>query len=294
MRLRLDIAYDGTDFSGWAAQPDRRTVAGELDTALVTVLRSPVPMVVAGRTDAGVHASGQVAHIDVDPVALDRLAPRRSADGNADPSGCDGLRRRLAGLLPPDVRVRAVRVAPDGFDARFGALRRHYEYRIALTDWGVDPLHRVGVLALGRPLDTGRMARAATALLGLHDFAAFCRPRTDVTGRPASTVRELQRLDVLSGDDLVTLRVSADAFCHSMVRALVGMLVRVGLGQEDVAAPAQLLAGRARTSRVSTAPARGLTLVGVDYPADEDLAERVRTTRALRDPLPPDGAPEFP
>ena len=156
LRLRLDIAYDGTAFSGWAVQPGRRTVAGVLGEALRTVTRGPVPMVVAGRTDAGVHATGQVAHIDVPTAVLPALVPRdrRSADGagaaDGDARGAAwivegaviGLRRRLAGILPPDVRVWAVSVAPAGFDARFSALRRHYRYRILCSEWGLPPLHR--------------------------------------------------------------------------------------------------------------------------------------------------------
>lgn len=300
IRLRLDISYDGTDFAGWAIQPGLRTVAGELQGALATLFKVHVPLVVAGRTDSGVHAGGQVAHFEIDPTALDGLALRpRSAefpstgDGQGEhQAGCTGLRRRLAGLLPRDLRVSSVRVAPDGFDARFSALRRHYRYRIALTDWGLDPLDSVGVLPYGRPLDVALMQRAAESLLGLHDFAAYCRPRADVFGRPASTVRELQQLRVFGDDDAVTLEVSADAFCHSMVRALVGMLIRVGEGREPVSGPAQLLAGRVRDSRVSTAPACGLTLVNVDYPPDAELSARAVTTRALRDPLPELGLAE--
>ncbi|MEJ7648467.1 MAG: tRNA pseudouridine(38-40) synthase TruA [Nakamurella sp.] len=294
IRLRLDISYDGTDFAGWAVQPGLRTVAGELQGALATLVKVHVPLVVAGRTDSGVHAGGQVAHLDIDPAALDGLTLRpRSAgtpgtgDGQGEhQAGCTGLRRRLAGLLPRDLRVRSVRVAPDGFDARFSALRRHYRYRIALTDWGLDPLDSVGVLPYGRPLDVALMQRAATTLVGLHDFAAYCRPRTDVHGGIASTVRELQRLEVSGDDDLVCIEVSADAFCHSMVRALVGALITVGELREPMTAPARLLAGRVRTSKVSTAPACGLTLIGVDYPADAGLSARAVTTRALRDPLP--------
>ena len=224
--------------------------------------------------------------------ALDALTLRRRTvapvfqDRSPHAAGCAGLRRRLAGLLPADLRVRSVTVAPEGFDARFAALRRHYRYRIALPDLGLDPLDRVGVLSYGRPLDVPLMQRAAATLVGLHDFAAYCRPRTDMHGRIASTVRELQRLEVSGDDDCVRIEVSADAFCHSMVRAIVGALITVGEGREPVSAPAVLLAGRARTSRVSTAPACGLTLVGVDYPPDAELAVRAATTRALRDPLP--------
>jgi len=273
-RLRLDLSYDGTDFAGWAVQPGLRTVAGTLGEALATLLRGRVPLVVAGRTDAGVHAAGQVAHIDVEPGALQNLSPRRSVD--PDPP-LVGLLRRLAGLLPADVRVREINRAPAGFDARFSALRRHYRYRIATSSWGADPLDRVGVLARPRPLDAPRMQRAAEALVGLHDFAAFCRPRVGST-----TIRDLQELTVLQHDEQVVIEVAADAFCHSMVRSLVGALIGVGEGRLEVEDPARLLAARSRTAAVHTAAPGGLTLVRVDYPPDAELAARAEATRALR------------
>ena len=282
LRLRLDISYDGAAFSGWAAQPDRRTVAGCISAALNILFRTDVPLVVAGRTDAGVHATGQVAHIDVPSDGLVALAPRRprTAEVSAEDGSarlCQGLVRRLAGLLPPDVRVRRVTMAPDGFDARFSALRRHYRYRVGVAEWGVDPLRRNDILARRRPLDVDAMGRAAAALLGLHDFAAFCRPRPGAT-----TIRELQALTVAASGDEVHIDATADAFCHSMVRSLVGSLIAVGEHQVPVSRPAELLAGASRATGVHVAPANGLTLVAVDYPPDADLAERSRATRAVR------------
>ncbi|OJV24019.1 MAG: tRNA pseudouridine(38-40) synthase TruA [Actinobacteria bacterium 69-20] len=286
MRLRLDLSYDGTDFSGWAVQPGRRTVAGVLGEALATLFRRPVPLVVAGRTDAGVHATGQVAHIDVDPDGLAALAPRGLAGqtGNGADAGVIGLRRRLAGLLPPDVRVPVIGAAPDGFDARFSALRRHYRYRIVCSDWGVPPLGRADVLAWRRQLDVHAMQDAADPMLGLHDFAAYCKPRAGGT-----TVRDLQRLTIARVPPpakdcaLIEIDVTADAFCHSMVRSLVGALIAVGERRFEVDRPAQLLAARQRTEHISVAPARGLTLIGVDYPPDAMLADRAAATRALRE-----------
>ena len=279
VRLRLDISYDGTEFSGWAIQPDRRTVAGALTQALTVLLRQPVQLVVAGRTDAGVHAQGQVSHVDVEVGALRALAPRNhSAD--QDEAARTGLVRRLAGVLPPDVRVRSVRPAPDGFDARFSALRRHYRYRVGTCEWGVEPRDRRFVLARRRVLDTDAMARAAAALIGLHDFAAFCRPREG-----ASTTRELQDLRVAPTDrpaGEVRIDVVADAFCHSMVRALVGSLLAVGEGREPIERPAAILAAGQRTSAIHVAPAHGLTLMAVDYPPDAELAGRAKLTRARR------------
>jgi len=282
VRLRLDISYDGTDFSGWAAQPDRRTVAGCLSQALAILFRFDVPLVVAGRTDAGVHAVGQVAHIDVPAAGLVALAPRVGSgeslvQDDSLAGGRIGLLRRLAGLLPSDIRVRSVGHVPDGFDARFSALSRHYRYRIGTAAWGVEPLLRRDVLAHRRQLDVEAMSRAAAALIGLHDFAAFCKPREGAT-----TIRELQGLTVRKDQELVVLEVQADAFCHSMVRSLVGSLIAVGEHRVSIDGPAALLASGARAG-VHIAPAHGLTLVAVDYPADADLAERAAATRSLRE-----------
>jgi len=280
-RLRLDISYDGTDFAGWAPQPDRRTVAGELTGALTTILRTPVRLVAAGRTDAGVHATGQVAHLDVARDTLRTLTPRDRAGqpDSADPTAAGrlGLLRRLSGLLPPDLRVRAVTAAPDGFDARFSALRRHYRYRIGTAEWGVEPADRRFVLAGRRALDVEAMNLAAQALIGLHDFQAFCRPREGAT-----TIRDLQQLAVTRHGDEVRIDVTADAFCHSMVRALVGSLLRVGELRIPVSRPAELQAAGLRCSQFHVAPAHGLTLMAVDYPPDDELGARAQTTRARR------------
>lgn len=266
--MRLDVAYDGTDFSGWARQPGRRTVCGVLSDALATVLRVPVELTVAGRTDAGVHATGQVAHTDL-PAELVPDDPSR-------------FLRRMARLLPPDVRLRALRPAPADFDARFAALRRHYAYRVSTTDHGADPLRARDTVSWSRPLDVDAVRAASAPLLGTHDFAAYCRAREGAT-----TIRELQRLDwehPASGADagVLTAHVSADAFCHSMVRSLVGALLAVGEGRRDPTWPGALLAHDRRSSSVPVAPAHGLTLVAVDYPPDADLAERTARTRAVR------------
>ncbi len=277
-RLRLDISYDGTEFAGWAVQPGLRTVAGVLTEALRTLLREPARLVVAGRTDAGVHATGQVAHVDVGPQALRALAPRDHADdSDGDRAGRLGLLRRLSGLLPADLRVRAVEAAPAGFDARFSALRRHYRYRIGTAEWGVEPADRRYVLARRRSLDVEAMNLAARALVGLHDFHAFCRPREGAT-----TIRDLQSLSVVRQGDEVRIDVVADAFCHSMVRALVGSLLAVGELRMPAPSPAELLAARTRTAAFAVVPAHGLTLVRVDYPADRELSGRADRTRAVR------------
>jgi tRNA pseudouridine38-40 synthase len=224
------------------------------------VLRQPaVPLTVAGRTDAGVHATGQVAHCDL-------------------PELPDGLVRRLAGVLPADVRVRRVGVAPPGFDARFAALWRRYEYRITDTPWGADPLRRRSVLAWPRPLDVAAMDAAARALLGLNDFAAFCRRREGAT-----TIRTLQRFEVARAGEEILATVVADAFCHSMVRSLVGALVAVGSGRRDRAWLERVVDGAVRDPSVTVLPARGLTLEEVGYPPDDQLAVRAEQARTLRE-----------
>jgi tRNA pseudouridine38-40 synthase len=264
VRLRLRITYDGTALHGWARQPAQRTVQGDLEAALSTVLRCPVELTVAGRTDAGVHASGQVAHTDVPRAAWTEQRER--------------LVRRLRGVLPPDITVLGVDEAPADFDARFGALRRHYVYRLTDADSGPPPLRRADTVGWPRRLDAEAMHLAAGLLLGEHDFAAYCRRREGAT-----TVRTLLALSVERDGDLVLVRASADAFCHSMVRSLVGALLAVGEGRRPPEWPAGLLARRERASEVPVAPAGGLTLVAVDYPPDAELAARARVTRARRD-----------
>jgi tRNA pseudouridine38-40 synthase len=242
-------------------QPGLRTVCGVLAEALSTVLREPVALTVAGRTDAGVHATGQVAHADL-PGAVD--APR--------------LVRRLARLLPPDVRVRAITPVPADFDARFSALRRHYRYRVATAVYGAEPLRARDTLAWPHPLDVDAVNAASAHLLGEHDFAAFCKRREGAT-----TVRALQELHWTPGaGGVVTAAVTADAFCHSMVRSLVGALLDVGRGRRAVGWPAALLLRAERASEVPVAPAHGLSLVGVDYPPDAELGARAARTRRVR------------
>ena len=269
VRLRLGISYDGTGFSGWARQPGRRSVQQELEEALRTVLRLPVRLIVAGRTDAGVHAIDQVAHADVPAAIWTEHEPM--------------LLRRLRGVLPPDVAVHRVEEAPADFDARFSALERHYLYRLHDEPWGPPPLRRADVVAWPRPLDVAAMNAAAEGLRGLQDFAAYCRRREGATTIRALRCLEAARaLDEVARVEVVTIGASADAFCHSMVRSLVGALLAVGDGRRPVGWPASLLQRRIRADEVVVAPAAGLTLVGVDYPPDAELAARNAVTRALR------------
>ncbi|MFI1866257.1 tRNA pseudouridine(38-40) synthase TruA [Streptomyces jumonjinensis] len=267
LRVRLDLSYDGKEFSGWAKQAGgRRTVQGEIEDALRTVTRSSrtYELTVAGRTDAGVHARGQVAHVDL-PVEL--WAEHR-----------EKLLKRLAGRLDRDVRIWRVTEAPAGFNARFSAIWRRYAYRVTDAPGGVDPLLRGHVLWHDWPLDVAAMNEAAGRLTGEHDFAAYCKKREGAT-----TIRTLQRFSwERDATGIVTATVRADAFCHNMVRSLVGALLFVGDGHRPVEWPAQVLAAGVRDSAVHVVRPHGLTLEEVGYPADELLAARNREARNKR------------
>lgn len=273
MRIRLDLSYDGTDFRGWATQPDFRTVQGALEDAIAMALRIPLVRVVcAGRTDTGVHARGQVVHFDVDPADVARSA------GRSKGPALDALVRRLNGILDGDVRVRRAVEAEPGFDARFSALWRRYAYRIADRPELIDPLTRRHVLAWERPLDVDLMNAGAQHLIGLQDFATFCKRREGAT-----TVRTLLEFEwTRTPADLIEGRVVADAFCHTMVRSLVGCLLIVGEGRQPPEWAAEMLAGRSRDPSMTVVHPRGLTLEEVGYPDAEELAAQAVRTRARR------------
>ena len=280
-RVRLDLAYDGTEFSGWAKQRTQRTVQGELETALGAVLRlrEPVDLTVAGRTDAGVHASGQVAHADI-PTAAWELHGNR-------------LLHRLAGKLPQDIRVFSATEAPDGFDARFAALSRRYVYRVCDSRYGVEPVRRRFVLWHNRALDLDALNEASDLMLGEHDFAAYCKKREGAT-----TIRRLLDLHWVrvepedagrsevgrsgAGRSEVWATVEADAFCHSMVRALVAALLMAGDGTRPAGFPAEVLGSTVRHPGVNVVRPHGLSLEEVKYPDAAGLAARILETRRHR------------
>ncbi|MBD3942596.1 tRNA pseudouridine(38-40) synthase TruA [Microbacterium sp. NEAU-LLC] len=283
MRIRLDIAYDGTHFRGWARQPGLRTVQETLETALARVVGGSPRLVVAGRTDAGVHASDQVAHVDLDDEQQERMLARHARPSAAPQTIQDrahALAARMTGVLGAysDVAVTASRLAPEGFDARFSAVWRRYEYRIADTVTGYDPLERNRTTTVRAALDETAMDAAARALIGLHDFAAYCKPRDEAT-----TIRTLLEFDWhRDAAGVLVANVKADAFCHSMVRALVGACVAVGEGRLDVDDVVDIRDAQERVPEVKVLAARGLTLSEVGYPADELLAQRAEQTRARR------------
>jgi len=261
LRLKIKLAYDGTNFSGWAKQPERRTVQEEFEKAFATIVRQRCESIVAGRTDAGVHATAQIIHIDVPE--------------NTDLSD---LSYRLNQLLDTDVRVLELEVAPEGFHARFSALRRHYQYQIVDANKAINPLDRYDRASWYRSLDLTRLNEASTLLLGEHDFAAFCKFREGAT-----TIRTLETFKwERTADGLLVAQVVADAFCYSMVRNLVGSAVCVAEGRFEPSWIAEMLANRARISESMVFPAEGLTLVQVDYPDDAELITRAALTISRR------------
>ena len=276
VRLRIDFAYDGTDFAGWAAQPGLRTVEGELGRGLATILRvEGLRLTVAGRTDAGVHARGAVAHVDVPGVAYARLP------GRSDRTPGAAAVSRLRGVLPADIVVRRVGSAPDGFDARFSATHRRYSYRLTDRPWELDPLRRRDTVGHPRAVDVSRMDAEARTLQGLVDFAAFCKRREGAT-----TVRTL--LTYTWERDcagVLVATVVADAFCHSMVRSLVGAVLPVGEGRREPGWARRVRDAGVRDPAVTVMPPHGLCLEEVGYPPDDQLAHRVAQARAVRAPV---------
>ena len=268
LRFRIDFSYDGTNFSGWAKQRDQRTIQGEMETALEPLTRNPIALQVAGRTDAGVHATAQVAHFDL---------PERDHSGG-EWSLAD-LTYRLNRMLTEEIRIHSIALAPKFFHARFSALSRSYIYKIADGGQLIPPLLRYDTASWYRPLEIMKMNQAISPLLGEHDFAAFCKARATGT-----TIRTLKEFALERGvDNVITARITADAFCHSMVRSLIGAAVCVGEGRFDPTWMKSVLDGRERIGESLVFPARGLTLTDVTYPKDEDLEGRLTITVRRRD-----------
>ena len=268
LRFRIDFSYDGANFSGWARQPDQRTIQGEMESALSGLTRNKVELVVAGRTDAGVHATSQVAHCDL---------PVRDKYGKA--WSTQDLVYRLNRMLTEEIRIKSISLAPSYFHARFSALRRTYIYKIADGQRQIDPLKRFDIVSWYRHLDLSRLNEASSRLLGEHDFATFCKP-----GGSGTTIRTLEKFSwERLGDGTLLATVAADAFCYSMVRNVVGAVVCVGEGRFEPEWISALLQNKTRVSESMVFPARGLTLVGVDYPSDSELQARASITIRRRD-----------
>ncbi|MFD6812743.1 tRNA pseudouridine(38-40) synthase TruA [Enteractinococcus coprophilus] len=274
-RIRVDLAYDGTGFHGWARQPGLPTVQATIEDGLFTIFRQPVATTVAGRTDAGVHAANQVIHFDI-PTELWAQLPGHHPSRPAEAA----LVSKLNGVLAKEsgaIRIRSARVAPKGFDARFSPISRRYRYLVALGE--PDPLTRHFTYHHRKPLVVDRMVEEIDGLTGLHDFRAFCKPRPGAT-----TIRTLQEFRIDQDEAVFTIHLTADAFCHHMVRALVGALLRVGDGAREPGWLRNRLANPVRDSNMVIAPAHGLILDRVTYPEDDQVAQRAIQTRAKRDP----------
>lgn len=267
-RFRIDLGYDGTDFQGWAKQPGLRTVQSELVAALEKIFgpdEHDFALRVGGRTDAGVHALGQVCHIDLTVEQMKRLG--------RTPFGAT----RLQSLLPSDIVIYAVEPAPEGFDARFSAIGRSYRYLIADAKSPRSPLSTRYELRIHNDLDVTEMKKAAKKLIGLRDFAAFCKPRVGAT-----TIRELRELRVTRFTDNIEVYLVADAFCHNMVRSIVGALIRVGQGKLSSEELSKIQLGGKRENKFKVISAHGLALTSIDYPPKELLAEQAEKTRRRR------------
>ena len=268
LRFRIDLAYDGSNFSGWARQPDLRTVQGEIENALNEITQSNPELTVAGRTDAGVHATFQVAHVDL--PQLDRFGKEWRLED---------LTYRLNRMLDEDIRIQRITLAPPFFHARFSALRRHYIYKIADGKRQLEPLRRFDIAPYYRELDIDAMNSASKEVLGEHDFATFCK-----VGSTGTTIRRLERFEWRrDSENTLIADVVADAFCYSMVRTLVGAVVRVGEGRFSPEWLGEILAKRERVAETLVFPARGLTLIGVEYPPDSQLKSRAEVTARRRD-----------
>ncbi|WP_411373905.1 tRNA pseudouridine synthase A [Arthrobacter sp. MPF02] len=279
LRIRVDLSYDGGPFSGWAVQPGLRTVQGVLEEALELLVRRPVRVTVAGRTDAGVHARGQVVHLDLAEAEWLGLARGHELDpAVAMMRRIRGALNRVLGDLHGAVEVHRIALAPEGFDARFSALWRRYSYRIADGPALWDPLERYFTLWHKNPLDVSLLNEGASQLLGLQNFLAFCKPREGAT-----TIRDLQRFEFARGEDgVIVATVQADAFCHNMVRALVGSALYVGEGVVEPGWLHERLLAQKRDAKSVLAAPHPLVLEEVAYPADGELLARAELTRALR------------
>lgn len=268
-RYRIDLAYDGTDFYGFSKQSAYRTVAGELLSGLVKIFGEDdedYRMRVAGRTDAGVHAQAQVAHLDLTPEQLKRI--RRG----------HGVAERLNKIIDPDVRVTAFEEADPGFHARYSALSRRYRYSIADRSVTPNPMTSRYLLEISWHLEVDPMIEIAKEFMGLRDFRAFCKERDGTT-----TIRELKEISVKRRPNgVIDIEVEADAFCHNMVRSVVGALMSAGSGRTTAKEVRKALKGQRNEHAYKVQAPQGLTLIKISYPAKSKLGAQAELTQRMR------------
>ena len=270
IRFRMDFSYDGSFFAGWAKQLDQRTIQEESEAALQAITRFPVRTQVAGRTDAGVHATAQVAHFDLPDV-----------DTHSNPWDEQDLLYKMNRMLADDIRIHSIIRAPKYFHARFSALSREYFYKIADANQVIPPLKRYDIVSWYRPIDIELVKRAIKPLLGQHDFAAFCKK-----GSKGTSIRTLEQFKIYrEPNNFISIHVIADAFCYSMVRNLVGAAVCVGEGRYEPEWMKELLDQKERVGESLVFPGAGLTLIKVNYPEDSMLQERMEQTLRRRDQI---------
>ncbi len=251
-RLRVDLTYDGTNFSGWAKQPNQRTIQEVFEKSLSTILRTPVATIVAGRTDAGVHANHQVLHTDI-----------------PDKSQIDNLTFRLNQLLPEDIRVLSTTWAPPNFHARFTPISRTYQYKIIDGGQVTTPLNRSDSVEWFRKLDTNLMNLGSNLLLGEHDFFAYCRYREG-----GSTIKNLIKFEWRRDENSTVIgEIQANSFRYNMVRNLVGAAVCVGEGRFEPNWMRKVLDEKIRVSDSYVFPAKGLTLISISYPTEDQYLD---------------------
>lgn len=271
IRYRINLAYDGTAYCGWARQSGHKTVQQSLLDALTLVFgesTNDFSMRVAGRTDAGVHAYAQVAHIDVSAAQIKRLGRTKS------------IAFRLNSILDRDIRIHSFEIAPPGFHARFSATFRRYRFRIADGPVAKDPLQGRYTLWLAHELDLDLMRDGAKEFIGLHDFNSFCKARAGAT-----TIRRMKSIKITRNPDLggvIEIELIADAFCHNMVRAIVGGLIAVAQGSAQKSEITHVLKVAQKRAPFKVATPEGLTLVEIGYPADDKLEEQAAITRKKR------------
>jgi len=261
-RIRAKLAYDGTNYAGFGKQPDQVSIQGELEKSLKQIFNQTIKTIAAGRTDRGVHARGQWVHFDLPQSAWQKVKDAKYS---------------LNHVLPSDIRILEIEKVIEDFDARYSALWRRYTYWVADKTHQLDPLRRHYVYKYGYKLDLAKLNKTSQMLIGLHDFATYCKPREH-----SSTVRNLMQFDWQVIDGLFVAELKADAFCYGLVRNLIGAVLPAGAGLIAIDEPKVRLVKKQRSETIFQAPANGLVLEEISYPAPALWAAQSKITRNPR------------